>query len=143
MQWLHDDTGTDSLGIVLIAHGSRRQSANEELERVAEGLRSRGFGCVVPSYLELAHPLIVEGGDICVTRGAKTILLLPYFLSSGRHVAEDLERARKELQERYADKVFLLAGPLGPHSLLVDILQQRVAEALVERDHISTSAQVD
>ena len=116
--------------ILLIAHGSRRAEANADLEHVADGLRTRGeSAAVVCSYLELAAPTIEEGGAMCVGGGAKEVVMLPYFLSSGVHVREDLLAARDALAERFPGVAFRLAEPLGRHPLLLDVVEARIREA--------------
>ena len=117
--------------VLLIAHGSRRPEANADLEYVADVLRGRGeFVHVRPAYLELCEPDIVAGGAKCVAVGARCVVLLPYFLSAGMHVTEDLTGARDELARRHPDVEFLLAEPLGRHPLLIDVVADRVCQAL-------------
>ena len=50
--------------LLLIAHGSRYPAANADLHHVAEGLRGRGHGIVVASFLELAPPTIADGRNV-------------------------------------------------------------------------------
>jgi sirohydrochlorin ferrochelatase len=115
--------------LLLIAHGSRRAEANADLEHVATEIRHRGrFQFVQCSYLELTEPGILAGGDACVAAGATSVVLLPYFLSPGVHVREDLTEARDELSAKYPDVQFLLAEPLGRHPMLIDIVEQRSEE---------------
>lgn len=112
--------------LLLIAHGSRRPEANAELVTIAETLRARGAWCLVqPSYLELAEPCIAAGGESCVASGAEKVVMLPYFLSPGRHVVEDLAAARDSLQERFPAVSFVLAEALGRHPLILDALTER------------------
>lgn len=114
--------------LVLVAHGSRRPEANADLEYIAEGLRTRGgFGFIRTAYLELAEPTIPDAVAACVAAGATDVMLMPYFLSPGVHVAEDLEHARVEFAITYPDVTFKLAEPLGRHPLLIDIVAERVA----------------
>lgn len=116
--------------LLLIAHGSRRLEANADLQHVAAAMRERGrFDVVEVSYLELAEPSIPDGGARCVKQGATDVVMLPYFLSPGVHVQEDMAEARAELTERFPGVTFRLAGHLGRHPLLLDIVEQRAAEA--------------
>lgn len=115
--------------LLLIAHGSRRPEANADLEFVAAALRERGrYHFVCASYLELAEPNIEDGGVRCVEAGAAEVVLLPYFLSPGVHVAEDLTAARDALAVRFPQVRFALAEPLGRHPLLIDVVEQRANE---------------
>lgn len=128
---------SEKTALVLIAHGSRRPEANDDLRRIAERLRSSGRTGVIATFLELAEPDIVSGGEAMVADGATTVVLAPYFLSAGRHVATDLEEARAELARRHPDRRFLLAGPLGPDPALEALLLRRVDEALENAERIA------
>jgi len=116
--------------LLLIAHGSRRSEANAELVSIAESLRARSiWDFVQPSYLELAEPDIAEGGERCVASGAAHVVMLPYFLSPGKHVVEDLAAARDELQRRFPAVRFVLAESLGKHPLILEALVDRARGA--------------
>jgi sirohydrochlorin ferrochelatase len=112
--------------LLLIAHGSREPEANADLHHVVEALRQRGqFDLVEASFLELAEPDIDTGGGRCVERGARQVILLPYFLSAGIHVRRDLTAARGRLAERFPGVDFRLAEPLGQHPLLIQVVAER------------------
>ena len=115
--------------LLLIAHGSRQAEANADLYLVAEAMGRRGYAVVEASFLELAEPGIEAGGARCVERGARRVLMVPYFLSAGVHVRRDLAAARDALAARYPDVEFRLAEPLGPHPLLLDVVAERAREA--------------
>jgi len=122
-----DESTTAAL---LIAHGSRRESANQDLLRLAELVRERNsFDIIEIAYLELAEPTIPNGARACVEQGANRVLLLPYFLSAGAHVTDDLEHFRRELSDEHADVTFTLCDPLGLHPLIVDIVLDRLRQA--------------
>jgi len=116
--------------LLLIAHGSRNPEANADLHHVVGGLGQRGHPIVVASFLELAEPGIEEGGRECVARGARQVVLVPYFLSAGVHVRRDLTEARDALARTFPDVAFRLAEPLGQHPLLLDVVADRIREAL-------------
>jgi len=115
--------------LLLIAHGSRNPQANEDLVWLAGHLADQGFSLIQPSYLELAQPDILEGGRLCVERGATEVLMVPYFLSAGVHVRQDLTEARETLATQYPEVEFRLTGHLGRHPLLVQLVLTRIAEA--------------
>jgi sirohydrochlorin ferrochelatase len=116
--------------ILLIAHGSREADANADLHHVADCLRRRGEAIVNASFLELAEPGILEGGRRCVQAGAERVVLVPYFLSAGVHVRRDLAQAHQELAKAFPEVEFVLAEPLGRHPLLVEVVAERVREAV-------------
>jgi sirohydrochlorin ferrochelatase len=117
--------------LLLIAHGSRRSEANDDLTFLATQVQARKrFAFVQTAYLELAEPTIAEGGRICVEQGAERVILLPYFLAPGVHARDDMIAARTALAERFPHVEFLLAEPLGRHPLLGDIVLERAAAAM-------------
>lgn len=118
------------VALLLIAHGSRRAEANADLDHVAGQMRDRGrYPIVRVAFLEIAEPGIEASGELCVEAGATDVILLPYFLSPGRHAVEDLAAARDRLGERFPGVRFVLAESLGRHPLLIDVVDQRARDA--------------
>lgn len=114
--------------ILLIAHGSRRQAANDDLRELAEMLGERLPDEIIEcAYLELAEPTIPQGMQSCLQRGATSVRMLPYFLSAGAHVSDDLERYRSEFAETFPDVEVQLCPPIGLHPKLVDVLLERLS----------------
>jgi sirohydrochlorin ferrochelatase len=127
------------MAVLLIAHGSRHQPANHELHDLAERVATRGgYSIVEPCFLELAEPDIAIGGSRCVERGARCILMIPYFLSAGVHLLRDLTSAREELARRHPGVEFRLGPALGPHPLLDDLVCSRISE--LERGDVAPLA---
>jgi sirohydrochlorin ferrochelatase len=90
--------------LLLVAHGSRREASNEEVRKLAASLAPRAqgrFDAVSCAFLEIADPSIPEGIDAAVRSGAGEVVVLPYFLSAGRHVAEDIPREVEAKQHEY------------------------------------------
>ncbi len=115
--------------VLLIAHGSRQDSANDDLHALAARLRASGdYPIVEPSFLELAEPAILAGGAQCVAQGATRILMIPYFLSAGVHLTRDLTAARDALRAQHAGVDVLLGPPLGPHPVLDELVVARIAQ---------------
>jgi sirohydrochlorin ferrochelatase len=115
--------------VLLIAHGSRNPAANQELHDLAARIAPRiTHEFTVPCFLELAEPDIATAGDHCVSLGANRVLMVPYFLSSGVHVADDLAEARDELASRHSHVEFRLGPALGPHHLLDELVLLRIDE---------------
>ena len=114
---------------VLIAHGSRSPSANEEFAELARRVQARTvFQPVEIAFLEVVRPTVEEAAERCVQAGATRVLLLPYFLFSGTHGLHDIERLWRELQRRHPDVAFSVCRPLGVHPGLVDVVLDRLGE---------------
>jgi sirohydrochlorin ferrochelatase len=117
--------------VLLIAHGSRRQEANNDVLRLAEVLRARGpYPVVETAYLELAEPDIPTAAACCLAHGAQRVKLLPYFLSAGAHVSDDLSKIRRDLMERFPEATFELCPPLGLHPLMIEIVLERLTQTI-------------
>lgn len=79
--------------LLIVAHGSRRQASNDEVRVLANRLSAvhhEGIGDVEVAFLELAEPSIADGLANCVNKGAREIVVFPYFLAAGTHVAADI-----------------------------------------------------
>ncbi len=117
--------------ILLIAHGSRRPEANADLLEVARLLSEQRPDLLVETaYLELAAPDIPTGARRCVERGAREVRLLPYFLSAGAHVQEDLRAYREQLAREYPEVRFVCCPPLGFDPRLIAVLLERLEQQM-------------
>ena len=111
--------------LLLIAHGSRRKESNDEVVVIADRLKSICSGqydIIHSGFLELAETLIPDGIKKCVDDGAKTIIVLPYFLNSGRHVTEDIPNIVNDTIPNYPDVEIKIAQHLGASPLMMDLL---------------------
>lgn len=111
--------------LLLVAHGSRRKQSNDEVVLLAEKLKSQcsqQYSIVNAAFLELAEVLIPDGIKQCVTDGATSIVVLPYFLNSGRHVVEDVPNIINDCIGQYPDIEISLAPHLGASDLMMDLI---------------------
>ncbi|MAT16187.1 MAG: cobalamin biosynthesis protein CbiX [Planctomyces sp.] len=124
------DPFSNPTAVLLIAHGSRRQEANADLIELATQLRNQGtYPIVQYAFLELAEPSIPQGAAACVEQGAVQVLMMPWFLSSGRHVADDLTEFCRQFSEEYPHASFHVCEPLGLHPAMLTIINDRLQEA--------------
>ena len=114
--------------LVIVAHGSRREASNNEIRELARRLKQRvgeSFDDVRCAFLELAEPLIPDGIEQSILAGASQVTVMPYFLSAGRHVAQDIPAEVAKAQEKYPEIHIHIAPYLGlAESLLGVILEQ-------------------
>ena len=67
--------------VLLISHGSRVSQTDEEIRAFVSKLREKSDVPIFEyAYLEIAHPNIPEGIDICARKGASEIVILLNFL---------------------------------------------------------------
>ncbi len=111
--------------LLLIAHGSRRKQSNDEVVVLADRLKqncSEQYSIIHAGFLELAEPLIPDGIKKCVDDGATSIIVLPYFLNSGRHVVEDIPDIVEQTRPHYPGVDIKIAQHLGASGLMMDLL---------------------
>jgi len=120
-----------SLGVILVDHGSRREESNRLLVEVVRHFsESSGLPLVEPAHMELAEPSIATAFARCVERGAKTVVVFPYFLLPGRHWYEDIPRLTADAAKSHPGVEFLVTAPFGHHPLMFDVIGQRIARCL-------------
>ena len=111
--------------LLLVAHGSRRKLSNDEVFILADKLEtncSEQYAIVHAAFLEIAEPLISEGIKRCIDDGATSIIVLPYFLNSGRHVTEDIPEIVGSVRQLYPQIDINIAAHLGASDLMMDLL---------------------
>ncbi|WP_456373753.1 sirohydrochlorin chelatase [Thiolapillus sp.] len=103
--------------LLVVAHGSRREASNEEVRKLCRHVEKQAAGeeffLVRAGFLELAEPSITEGISQCIQAGADQVVVLPYFLSAGRHVSEDIPAEVKKAEQQHPQASIVLAPYLG------------------------------
>jgi sirohydrochlorin ferrochelatase len=80
--------------------------------------------------MELAEPSIATAFDRCVRRGAKLVVVMPYFLLPGRHWSQDIPNLTREAAAKHPGVKFIVGAPLGLHPLIAEVIHQRVEHCL-------------
>jgi sirohydrochlorin ferrochelatase len=120
--------------IVIFAHGSSIESANESVRLVVDAVRrDGGFDLVEPAFLEQGTPDLAGAVRSAVAQGATHVVVVPYFLTLGLHLQRDLPSIVKELSRINKGVRIDVAPPLDGHPALSQILQERAREALAAR----------
>lgn len=101
--------------LLLVAHGSRREASNEEVRRLAAKMDTlpHDFDAISSAFLELTEPLIPDGIRQAVAAGADEVVILPYFLSAGRHVVTDVPAEVDSVRSEFPDTKLTIAPYLG------------------------------
>jgi sirohydrochlorin ferrochelatase len=122
------NTGNE-IGIVIVDHGSRLEQSNRMLEELA-GLFAKRFAeryaVVEPAHMEIAEPSIASAFERCVARGAKRVVVCPYFLGPGKHWTQDIPRLTAEAAGKHPGVKYHVAQTLGIDDLILDLLNKRV-----------------
>ncbi len=118
-------------GLIVFAHGSRIESANEGVRAVARELaRAGGFDHVEPAFLELGQPDLAGAVASLAARGVRRIIVIPYFLTLGIHLERDLPQIVASLATLHSGLEICVTPPLEGHPGLVPVLLDRARGVL-------------
>jgi sirohydrochlorin cobaltochelatase len=116
--------------IFLVGHGSRDAEGTQEFLRLVDQFRLHDPQRVVEcGFLEFAKPVIAEGVERCVERGARTIAVLPGMLMAAGHAKNDIPSEIHEARQRYPDVRFHYGRHLHLHSNIIELCRMRLEEA--------------
>jgi sirohydrochlorin ferrochelatase len=110
--------------LLVIAHGSRRAASNQEIIDLIEILATKTtyYVTIQAAFLELTSPSISESIERCVEKGATEVIVLPYFLSAGRHVSEDIENALTPKRLEYPQLTITIKPHIGAADGMAEML---------------------
>jgi sirohydrochlorin cobaltochelatase len=120
------------LALCLAGHGSRDHEGTEEFLRLVDLLRAHDPSRIVEcGFLEFARPLIAEGIERCVERGADAITVLPGMLMAAGHAKNDIPSEIHEARKRFPSVQFHYGRHLHLHCKIVELCRIRLED--VER----------
>jgi sirohydrochlorin ferrochelatase len=149
------------IGIILVDHGSRVQTANQDFEQVgalftprpvllpfqfvhfnvnllaqlaAQFRRQSGHTIVEPAHMEMAEPTIMHALKKCVEQGATTIVCHPYFLSNGRHVREDIPALLSAASAANNNVPYTVTPPIGMQPEMLSLIAKSVSYGVLEAE---------
>jgi len=117
-------------GIIVFAHGSRIEPANQAVRSAAADLARAGdYPIVEAAFLELGRPGLEEAADRLVARGVERIVIIPYFLTPGLHLERDLPPLIERISKKNKNIQILVTASLDGHPGVVQILTDRARTA--------------
>jgi sirohydrochlorin ferrochelatase len=111
--------------LIIVAHGSRKASSNEEVKALGEKVKSllnEHYSFVMTAFLEFATPSLEESMLYCIDKGISEIVIIPYFLASGNHVTRDIPEVLQKIQASHPKVKITLKEHLGSSSGMVRLL---------------------
>jgi sirohydrochlorin ferrochelatase len=111
--------------LLIVAHGSRREQSNDEVRELTAVIRERAgseYAQVRCAFLELAEPSIPDGIEQCIMAGAREVIVMPYFLSAGRHVVKDIPAEVAKKQAQHPDITITVSPYLGASKGIAELV---------------------
>ncbi|MDX1803257.1 MAG: CbiX/SirB N-terminal domain-containing protein [Alcanivorax sp.] len=113
-----------SKALLIMAHGSRRDTANDEfralVERVAQ--HRHDYVAVLPCFLELAFPSLLEALQQLEHQPVDTVQLYPLFFNKGKHVGRDIPAQMDEARQRYPQLTLQMLDYFGNADALAELV---------------------
>ncbi len=117
----------DKAAILVIGHGSRDNDGVEEFHKLADHLRAAfPERLVATGFLEFARPLISDGIEELIARGAKKITAVPGMLMAAGHAKNDIPSELNTLAARYPEVEITYGVELGVHAKMLQASRERI-----------------
>ncbi len=125
---------SEQKALIVMGHGSRRVSANEEFCGYAKQVEAMNGAADTPRYqhvgvafLELSPLTLMDACKQAVNAGCNSIDVYPVFLTLGKHVGHDIPQQVAELMERFPNIRANLLKHMGTSENLPTLILDHVA----------------
>jgi sirohydrochlorin cobaltochelatase len=124
--------------LLIVGHGTRDPSGVAQFRQLTGLVRDRSAGWlpgVDGGFIELAAPPVGEvvarlAGARLASGGPAELVAVPLVLSAAGHGKGDIPAALAREQARHPGLRYRYGRPLGPHPVLLDVLEARIDAAL-------------
>jgi sirohydrochlorin cobaltochelatase len=115
-------------GVVLLARGASDIEATGEVAKMAHWLyETTHHELVLPAFTDVAFPRLEQVVQRLDRLGATQIIVLPYYLFTGRLIKRIREQVRR-LSAQYPTRTIVQADYIGMHDQLLDLLDLRLRQ---------------
>ena len=129
---------TGGLPLLIVGHGTRDASGVAQFRELIGRVRDRSAGwlpAVDGGFIELSAPSVSEvvsqlAGERLAHGSPAELVAVPLVLSAAGHGKGDIPAALAREQVRHPGLQYRYGRPLGPHPVLLDVLEARIDAAL-------------
>jgi len=126
------------LPLLIIGHGTRDATGVAQFRQLIRRVRDQSAGrlpAVDGGFIELSAPSVSEvvpglAGGRLADGGPAELVAVPLVLSAAGHGKGDIPAALAREQVRHPGLRYRYGRPLGPHPVLLDVLEARIDAAL-------------
>lgn len=116
-------------GLIVFAHGSPVEAANDTVRAFAELIRARSdYDIVEAAFLDGGVPDLPQAVRELVQSGIRRIVVVPYFLVPGLHLTRDLPGIVDDLRGIYKGVSIRVTESLDGHPALVEAVLDRAGK---------------
>lgn len=115
--------------IILFAHGSAVEAANQGVRDLAVRIQSQGaYAHVRASFLGPGQPELGPAVAEAVGAGFHRIVVIPYFLTEGKHLRLDLPRLVAAEKRKFPELEIQVGRSLEDHPEMAALVLSRIRE---------------
>ena len=132
---------TTSGAMLIVGHGTRSEQGVAEFCSFIARLQKRAdapYPAAAGGFIELSDPPVTDAVGELVSDGHRELVAVPLVLVAAGHGKGDIPAALLREQVRHPGMSYVYGRPLGPHPTLIDILEDRIDQALDGNDRAST-----
>ncbi|HUK99788.1 MAG TPA: CbiX/SirB N-terminal domain-containing protein [Nitrospirota bacterium] len=115
--------------IIILGHGSLCKGADTAAKRIAAEIEKIGkYEIVQHAFLRYTGPTADEALERCIQQNVEKIVIVPFFLQSGTHVAKDIPDFVVKATKLYPSIAFDVTEFIGTHLMLKEIVLDLINE---------------
>ena len=109
--------------VIILGHGSKSRDADEAIRRVAAEVKGLGgYDIVEHAFLQYMQPGLEKALEQCIRQDAQKIVIVPFFMQSGGHVARDIPELAGKARKQYPAIDIVVTDYVGAHPLMAKIV---------------------
>jgi len=127
----------------MLGHGSRLAEANGEVFSLAALLsKNEGAGFYnAVAFLQGGGPSLEEAVGEAAAAGCTTVYIVPFFLTSGIHIKDDIPQMLERVRQLYPEVELVQCQHLGCDPRLTSLLWDRIKEKMPQNQSQNVTAQ--
>ena len=123
------------IAIVLFAHGSAVEEANQGVRALAKKIQAAGsYSYVATAFLGPGRPELGAAIAKAVEAGYRHIVVLPYFLTLGIHLRRDLPKLVAAERRKHPHVKIQVGRSLEDHPEMASLILGRIQEVTEETE---------
>lgn len=116
-------------GVMVLAHGSKREEANEEIRSLVREIQlSDSQGVYQVAFMQFGYPDIGKAVNELAAVGVEKIIVMPYFLVTGNHISIDIPDELEVQKQAHPGLEFVIAKHLNGHPGMIAVVKDRIQE---------------
>ncbi len=115
--------------VIVLSHGSRTYGADDAVQRLIDDVKKRGdFYIVEHAFLQYESPSAGDMLESCARRKAERIVIVPFFMQLGAHVARDIPELVQKARQQHPHIDIRVSDYVGSHPLMAQIVMDLVGK---------------